>query len=297
MMILSDKKRFIAVVMVLALIVLTPVVAATTSSYSSSNSTASGITTASTDTGVENIIPPCNCSDNLHRIWPTYNTLWALTNASEVVVIANVTSADTIGVNETSLIYTEALLPVTVYNITITTVISPTDSSYEPGSQLSVAQIGGTFDHTTMNLTGYPTLSAGYSYVFFLTTQISIPLAYNGFFLTAGGPQGLFYIQGGDVYSLNNMYQADSWFQVTASGTPLSQFVTEVQSASSSTTVSTVSSIVSESSFTTNSTSQSQSSSTGYGIVIVAVVLIIVVAVMAYNLMGWRRQASQYESL
>jgi hypothetical protein len=88
-----------------------------------------------------------------------------------------------------------------------------------------------------MNLTGYPTLSVGTSYVFFLTQKSPIQDIYSNFTPTTGAAQGLFYIQDGNVYSLDNMYpQADAWLPVKANGVPLSEFVAEVQAAAVSTT-------------------------------------------------------------
>ena len=54
--------------------------------------------------------------------------------------------------------------------------------------------------------------------------------------VTTGGPQGLFRVQGGNVYSLDNTYpQADSWLPVKADGIPLAQFEAEVEAATTTT--------------------------------------------------------------
>jgi len=162
-----------------------------------------------------------------------YDTLAALTSASGTVVVGNVTSEQTVGVNVSAVFGSAAvgLVPVTNYYIDVTTVISG-EWSLEPGDGQLVAQVGGTVGANTMNVTGYPTLSVGQSYVFFLTYQSPTSGLYGSAATTTGAGQGLFYIQGGNVYSLNNLYpQADSWLPVTADGVPLNQFVSEVQAA------------------------------------------------------------------
>jgi hypothetical protein len=215
--------------------------AATTTTSSSDTSTTSSSSTTS-DMSYAFAVRPCNCSvDFSQKAWPQYDTLGALASASITVVVANVTSEDTVGVNDSALFGGNVgLVPVTDYNVTVSTVISGGGYGLEPGYWLVVPQVGGTLGHTSMNVTGYPTLSVGRSYVFFLTTQAPIEIVYGGSLTTTGAAQGLFYIQGGDVYSLNNMYpQTDSWLPVKAAGVPLDQFISEVQSAASSTTTAT----------------------------------------------------------
>ncbi len=196
---------------------------------------------------------PCNCSYDLSWAWSTYNTLSALKSAANVIVVAQVTATHTVGVNVSNFSFgsfatSEGLIPVTGYNITVTTVMS--GSPKLVGSALSVAQIGGASNGTTASVAGYPALSVGQSYVFFLSTLGCVLGGTNELsslyasidptaFITTGGPQGLFSIQGGAVYSLDNTYlQADSWLPVKADGVPLAQFVTEVQSAAVHTTTS-----------------------------------------------------------
>jgi len=161
-----------------------------------------------------------------------------LASASTTVIVGNVTAENTIGVNDSIEFGASVpLVPVTDYNVTVTTVLLDHGYGLKPGFWTIVPQVGGTFGHTTMNVTGYPTLSVGTSYVFFLTGKPSILGIY--YDLTTAGAQGLFYIQGGNVYSLDNMYpQADSWLPVKANGVPLAQFVQQIQPAvASSTTV------------------------------------------------------------
>jgi len=67
--------------------------------------------------------------------------------------------------------------------------------------------------------------------------EVNISFPAGAVLMTPGGPQGLFYIQGGNVYSMDNMYpQADSWIPTKVSGVPLSQFVQEIQADVNSTT-------------------------------------------------------------
>lgn len=210
------------------------------SSYMSSSSLSS--TTIGTTTAFW--IFPCNCTVDLSQgNWPEYSTMQDLASASAAIIVGNVTSERTIGVNESSLVDGEVRLapvPVTDYNVTITTVLFDSGNNFgfdiSAGYWTIVPQVGGTIGHTTMNVTGYPSLSVGDSYVFFLAHQTSIEgNLYNGL-TTTGGAQGLFYIQGGNVYSLDNIYpQADSWLPVKADGVPLSEFITQVQSATTTT--------------------------------------------------------------
>lgn len=205
-----------------------------TSTYISGSSTSS----ATMGTATAFTIFPCNCTVDLsHGIWPEYRTMQDLAPASVAIIVGSVTSERTIGVNESSSVGRNVgLVPVTDYNVTVTTVLFDSGNHFgidiSPGYWTIVPQIGGTFGHTTMNVTGYPTLSVGASYVFFLAYQSSIqPNLYNGL-TTIGATQGLFYIQGGNVYSLDNMYpSADAWLPVKADGVSLSEFITQVQSA------------------------------------------------------------------
>jgi hypothetical protein len=131
-------------------------------------------------------------------------------------------------------------IPITEYAINATAVMSG-GPNLKPGAQLFFAQIGGVSEGTNMSVTGYPTLSVGQSYVFFLTTSGSLLGGTNELInlietgVTTGGPQGLFTIQGGNVYSLNNTYpQADAWLPVKADGIPLAQFEAQVEAATTS---------------------------------------------------------------
>jgi hypothetical protein len=231
-----------------------------TTTSGASSSLASGPTVSSTDTNFgftsATLVFPCNCSINLSQVWPWYKTLGALKSASDAVEVAQVTSEQTVGVNVSTDVGgpVEGLVPVTIYNATVTTVLSGV-SSPKVGDWQLVAQIDGTVGGTTMNVTGYPTLSVGQFYVFFLTSESPIPNLYGVASITTGGAQGLFLIQGGNVYSLDNMYpQADAWLPVKVPGVPLAEFTQEVQSGGSTSTVQ--SSIV---------TSTIESSSLGFG--------------------------------
>lgn len=215
-----------------------------TSSESTLSSTTSTETTYITTS--THIFVPCNCSINLDWAWPTYNTLNSLISASEFVVVANVTSALTVGVNASAEAGpgVKGLFPVTGYNITVISVISNLVGGTpgpQIGSNTTIVQIGGTDGGTTTSILGYPSLSVGQSYVLFLTTYGNLFANFygsvnHGFnYITAGGPQGLFYVKEGKVYSLDNLYpQADAWLPVKASGVPLQQFTSEVQASASS---------------------------------------------------------------
>jgi len=212
----------------------------------------------------EFLVRPCNCSVDLsQKGWSQYDTLHDLAANSSAIIVGNVTSEETAGVNDSALFGggKMPLVPVTYYNVTVSSVLTK-GSGLEPGHSLIVPQVGGTIDHTTMNVTGYPTLSIGHSYVFFLTRDTHIPEIYADYLVTTGAAQGLFYIQGGKVYSLDNMYpKADAWLLVKAAGVPLSQFIAEVQAGMSSSTTSTASSTTASNSTSTASTSSSATSS------------------------------------
>lgn len=225
----------------------------------SSNSSVDQTSTGGTVTQI--LVNPCNCTLNLRDAWPIYNTMQDLASGSGIVVVANVTAVKTVGVSIAAVNWynpnSTNIIPVTLYNMTVTTVISG-PPTVQPGQVFPLTQIGGTIKSASMNLTGYPSLVIGSSYVFFL----SYPYVINGgpvitvllggaapwTFVTTGGPQGLFTVQNGEVYSLDNMYpQADAWLPVKANGIPLGQFISEIRSAigvsatsiSASTTIST----------------------------------------------------------
>jgi len=218
---------------------------------------------------------PCNCSYDLSWAWPTFNTVSALKSSSDFVVVAQVTSTRTVGVNLSKFPASpftppKSLIPVIGYNITVTTVLSG-----EPGlvgTWQLVSQIGGTTNGTSMSIAGYPTLSVGQSYVFFLTASSANILSgsselftlYDNVYpnvpyvtaITLGGPQGLFMVEGGVVYSLDNEYpQADAWLPVKAGGIPLAQFIQDVQMGVMPPQASTSSSSSSSGQITTTTTS------------------------------------------
>ena len=190
----------------------------------------------------------CGSSCVLDAPWPElsprYSSLESLRVASSYVVEANVSSLFTLDVHE---------VPVTFYNITVIANLE-TSPSVQPGYTFTLGEVGGTANGTTMTVKGYPLVAKGQTYIFFLAPSGGIqgggkvvtppdPLsAYvvgqgNTFtFTTVGGPQGLFPVQAGKVYSLDNTYPSDDeWLTVKASGVPLTQFVQEVQSATSTT--------------------------------------------------------------
>jgi hypothetical protein len=167
------------------------------------------------------------------NVWPTYLTMHELVSASTTVVIGTVASVHIVGVDDSYLIGGHAaLIPVTDYNVTVENVLVDHGYGLKPGFWMIMPQVGGTVGHVTMNVTGYPTLVVGASYLFFVTDHTSNEgFLFNGL-TTTGGAQGLFSIQGGSVYSLDNMYpQADAWLPIKADGVPLATFIAEVQSA------------------------------------------------------------------
>jgi hypothetical protein len=178
-------------------------------------------------------IDPSECHGNctLNLQWPeeaTYDTMSDLVNATDYVGLANVTSISAEDVSG---------VPLLLYNITVIQNIIQ-NNYVSAGTNLTVVQIGGTANGTTMQVKGYPTLVVGDTYVFFLEdTETFLIQYYQSNLITVGGPQGLFYVQDGKVFSLDNMYpQADSWLPVKAAGVPLAQFIQEVQSASTNST-------------------------------------------------------------
>lgn len=213
---------------------------------SSSNSSSTQSLSANSSTSSELVMvtsglpAPCNCTMRIP--WPaTYQTLHDLKAASVTIVIANVTSASTIrGTNG---------VPVTGYNITVVKTLKGS-SGIVPGYEIPVVQIGGAAAGTTMSVGGYPTLAKGGSYVFFLNNlavyngsaftyyippnlmPLYVAIHDGGAAVTVGGPQGLFYVQGGRVFSLDNLYpKDDAGLPLKYSGLPLDQFVSLVESA------------------------------------------------------------------
>jgi len=207
----------------------------TPTSSGASGNQSSGFTTSVIGTSSAFVINPCNCTVDLSQnAWPQFSSLTALISASYTVVVATVTAVNTVGVNDSSIFGRNVgLIPVTDYSVTVSQVVSDrVGYGLKPGYRVIVPQVGGTFGHTTMNVTGYPVLAVGQSYVFFLTNQTPIPVVYSEGLTTVGAAQGLFYVQGGNVYSLDKMYpQADAWLPIKASGVPLAEFITQVQSA------------------------------------------------------------------
>ncbi|MDG6914132.1 MAG: hypothetical protein JRN14_02595 [Nitrososphaerota archaeon] len=188
----------------------------------------SASTETSLNTQITFSIDPSLCNGNctINPPWQIYQTLADLTAASQLIVEANVTGAKIVGVRG---------VPVTYYNLTILTSIK-SNSNISAGTILSMSQIGGTYNGTTMNLEGYPSLTVGSEYVFFLGDPGSFLAQYYSAFgtplISVGGPQGTFVVRGGNVFSLDNVYtQADAWLPVKASGTPLSQFASEVETS------------------------------------------------------------------
>jgi hypothetical protein len=182
---------------------------------------------------------PCNCS--VVTIPPLFPTMQDMVNHSLLIWLANVTSVTMVAVKGA---------PFTIYSIEAIKDLTgyPAASESPPGSLAEAAWFGGTANGTTMTPVGYPTLSVGGIYIFFLTdvdTGIAIPnltpsyweylpsnadAAYEGsVFVTTGGAQGLFSIRDGKVYSLDSMYpQADSWLPIKVDGLPLSAFESEI---------------------------------------------------------------------
>ena len=237
----SDKRKIIATVGVSSLLALALIVVAVTylptqpgtgtiTSTVTIGPTGSASSTSSTNLGtqVSFSIDPSACNGNctINPPWQTYETLSDLKGASSLVVVANVTGARTLGPDG---------VPVTYYNLTVITAIK-SNANITQGTQLLLSQIGGTYNGTTMHLEGYPALTVGSEYLFFLGSPGSFLAQYYGAYgtpdISVGGPQGTFLVQGGNVFSLDKVYsQADAWLPVKADGVPLGQFTSEVQQA------------------------------------------------------------------
>ena len=189
---------------------------------------------------------PWNSGAQLHK------TLGDLILSSADIVVGNVTAISTVAVKG---------VPVTVYNVTLIAFLYPLDlrTIPSPGTVFTMAQVGGTAAGNTMTLKGYPPLVKGGTYVFFLNLPggsaqrscgaagvacilIPDPTApyvggVDGGFasVTVGGPQGVFSVQGGNVYSMDNLHpQEDAWLPLKVSGVPLAQFITQIQQAAAS---------------------------------------------------------------
>jgi len=137
-------------------------------------------------------------------------------------------------------------VPVTLYTITVIANLKA-GTAVAPGFILTVGEVGGTAAGRTMTIEGYPLVAKGQTYVFFLAPSGGLavdgkfttppdPLstyidgAGNGFYyVTVGGPQGLFNVQAAQVSSHDAHYpQDDNWLPIKISGVPISQFITQV---------------------------------------------------------------------
>ncbi|MGP8056399.1 MAG: hypothetical protein ACLP9K_02160 [Nitrososphaerales archaeon] len=167
-------------------------------------------------------LAPCNAVCVVSPPWQVFQSIGELKQASELILIAQVASVSTSA--------GPGGYPVTRYNLTIIRVLVG-NSNLTVGGSVSMAQIGGSTQDVTVRVKGYPTLSQGNSYLFFLSAPGSFLSPYYGTdFISVGGPQGTFIVQNGNVYSLDTIYpQEDAWLGIKASGTPLSQFIAEVQ--------------------------------------------------------------------
>jgi hypothetical protein len=216
----------------------------------STSSTPSSVSTPAVQSAVtttditytEDISCPTSCM--LEVDWASltkpYQTLGQLGAASEFVFLGNVTASWTVA-SDGGL--------VNLYNIT--TVRTLMGHPYTPNPVFQLGEVGGTLGNKTMSVSGYPTLTVGETYVLFVfpsggvcctNGKEVVPNAPFGFIVdqafpsalpevTQGGPQGLFYVQGGNVYSLDNLYpQADAWLPIKVDGMPLAQFISELQS-------------------------------------------------------------------
>ena len=194
------------------------------------NCTSQSSTRAGTTISVSIDASECHGNCTLNLPWEgeaSYDTMSALVSASDYVGLAKVTAVST------EVVFG---LPLLLYNITVIQNLVQ-DNLVGTGSNLMVAQIGGTANGNTFQLGGFPTLVVGDTYVFFLQqTETFLVQYYQLNPVTVGGPQGLFYVQNGKVFSLDNMYpQVDSWLPVKAAGVPLAQFIQEVQDAACTT--------------------------------------------------------------
>ncbi len=213
-----------------------PIVSESTSSTVSSDTgpvstAASSVFSTTTSTAFFIGLEACGQNCTLNIPWITYPTVEALKGSSEFVVLANVTSAKTIKVEG---------VPVTNYNITVVTMLfGESGQKLPPGYVLPVSQIGGTVSNFTMHVGGYPQLTTSGTYLFFLTLPGSFLEPYYGpSWISVGGPQGTFVVEGGKVSSLDNLYpQDEAWLPVKVDGIPLDQFILEVQSSSTSSTI------------------------------------------------------------
>ena len=170
----------------------------------------------------QSTLAPCsqNCTINLS--WEIYASLHELKDASLFIVVGNITSASTVS---------SSGIPLTRYNVSVLENVKGGQNL--TASVLSVAQIGGTVNGNALEIQGYPNLAVGGTYLMFLNYSGTFyPSYYGSSLMTVGGPQGLFPIHGGDVYSLDSAYpQSDAWLPVKVNGVSLSGFVSEIQSS------------------------------------------------------------------
>jgi hypothetical protein len=180
---------------------------------------------SATATATTSIGSTLSCTGNctFNPPWPVYQTMTALKDASRFVVVANVTSESVTSVKG---------IPLTVYQLSVVESIEGPGVNKSAGTTtLSMAQIGGAANGTTVSIEGYPTLSVGSTYVLFLNGPGSLYSAYyDGYLTSVGGPQGTFLVQRGGVFSLDTLYpKPDVWLPIKANDVPLSQFIAEVQ--------------------------------------------------------------------
>lgn len=212
------------------------------SAFASTSTVQSGGSTTRITT-TQDISCPTTCT--LDVDWASlthpYQTLGELAASSEFVFVGNVTATWTLP---------SSGVPVNLYNITVVTTLK--GHPYTPNPIFQLGEVGGTLSNKTTTVSGYPTLTVGGMYILFVYpaggvcctngTEVlpnapfsfQVDEAFPGtlVYVTQGGPQGLFYVQGGYVYSLDNMYpQADAWLPVKVPGVPLAQFIQEIQSA------------------------------------------------------------------
>ena len=222
-----------------------------TSTSESSISQTSELTTSITSDPAD-VSCPSSCTLNVYwsSINQPYATLASLEAAADFVILGNVTGSLTVASGN---------VPVTLYNITVTTFLK---GGEDIGTPFVMGEVGGMAANKTMTVSGYPTLNVGGTYILFVTpaggfyssngtahfpnapftSEVGEATSPYLVYMTQGGPQGLFYVQNGQVYSLDNLYpQTDSWMQVKASGIPLSQFIQEIQLAQTTSTTSTTS--------------------------------------------------------
>jgi len=295
----AARWSIVAAAVIVAIIVMFGTVSTSTAS-TASDQTNTITATAANSYHAGQCSPACTLNINWVEDAPAYPTLKALANSSELIVLGNITASRAS--------FSGGFL-VTLYDVSIVNPIKAPAGLDTVGAVFQFGQVGGSASNETMVLGGYPSLHIGQIYVLFAEPsggELSLPsddvignappipfapvvnqasgLAQP--FISLGGPQGLFYIANGSVYSLDNMFpNSDGWLPLKLDSVPLADFVNEVYVAlgePAPTTISTVTPSVSISSTTAIRTPQGSQHQEGSVYLALGIAAVLAIALGAF---------------